>query len=125
MNTTAIDPSLTTQKINRTRAVIRNSAGQIIFDSSVDMNWKGYIVRMIQEIHDGNDAVPIKYREFTGTYEIVLVGVGGVIYTLNDNQDHLLPSCLMQKPGGNLVIELTPREAIVLCFHDNVAEFYD
>lgn len=127
MNSTLTDPAFALVQKPRTRVVIKNSAGQIIFDSSINRNWNGYIVREIQEIRDGNDAPPSTYREFTGTYEVVLVGVGGVLYTLNDNQEPGpdLPSCVVQKPEEDPIIGFAPRMVAILCFNDNVAEFYD
>ena len=125
MNTSSIDPSFAIKRKPHTRALIRNSAGQIIFDCSVGRNWRGYIVREIQEIRDGDDATPSSYRNFTGTCEIVLEGVGGVRYTLSDNQDPLLTMCLKKEREKNAVIDFVPSAAAILCFNDNVAEFYD
>ena len=65
MSTDGIDPKLALLKSAHDRATIRNSAGQVIFDSAIDRNWQGYIVREIHEFRDGNGNPPSEYREFT------------------------------------------------------------
>ena len=123
MNQTNIDPTFQILSVEHSRAVVKNAAGQVIFDSAVGHAWQGYIVRKIIECLDGNNNTPSLYREMTGTYEIVLAGAGDVNYFLNNNQDLLQPLCMMQKPNENSKIELAPKELRCLCYNDNEITF--
>ncbi len=99
---------------SRNSIIIKNVSGKEIARMKVGQAYEGFIVESIGEILLEGKAPESEVRAFSGTYKLVLKGVGGVLVTIIDGQE------------PTFVVTMTSTERKLpssLHFNDNVASF--